>query len=117
MGEASGTGASAVGAAAPVACTLPPDGMADRLAEMEALFARGLTALEREPLQLRLTFTAAEEAGARDLFAREQECCAFLTFTYIPVDSGVTVAVTAPPDAAPTLDGLEALANAGLRTR
>ncbi|MEU5876949.1 hypothetical protein [Spirillospora sp. NPDC047279] len=98
----------------PIVCTLSPNEMVGRLTEFETLFAEALTKVEREPLRLRLTFGAgvgaAKEARLRDVFAAEQRCCAFLAFTFDRTDAGLRVEVTAPEDAAATLDGMQALA-------
>lgn len=96
----------------PIMCTLSPNSMVDRLGEFETLFARGLTRLEREPLLLRLTFEAdaARQARIRELFAREQQCCAFLTFTVEETEAGLLVSILAPAEAGPTLDGFQMLA-------
>jgi hypothetical protein len=96
----------------PIMCTLSPDRMVRRLTELEGLFAEGLTGVERAPLRLRLTFDADadREAVIRDLLAREQRCCAFLGFSFERAAAGLVVEVTAPQDAGPTLDGMQALA-------
>ncbi|RAY15201.1 hypothetical protein DPM19_10805 [Actinomadura craniellae] len=97
----------------PITCTLSPDKMIDRLADFEALYAARLTALEREPLRLLLTFAGADTAGRariRELFDAEQQCCAFLTFTYAQTDDDLKVTITAPAEAAPALDVMQALA-------
>lgn len=97
----------------PIVCTLSPNMMIDQLMEYERLFKRELTALEREPLRLRLVFGAAEgarEAELRELIAREQECCAFLTFTWERTDAGLVAQIVAPAAAERTLDGLQTLA-------
>jgi hypothetical protein len=97
----------------PIMCTLSPNKMVDRLTEFEALFAAELTAVERGSLRLRLTFgdvTPERQQEIHELFDAEQECCAFLNFAY-GVDGGqLKVTVTAPPEAGPTLDGFQALA-------
>ncbi|MGH3388841.1 MAG: MerR family transcriptional regulator [Actinomadura sp.] len=82
------------------------------MTEFEDLFAEGLTGVERGPLRLRLTFDAdaGREAVIRDLLAQEQRCCAFLGFSVERVDAGLVVEVTAPQDAGPALDGMQALA-------
>lgn len=97
---------------APTMCTLSPNTMVERLTEFEALFAEGLRRLEREPRVLRLTFEADtdREAAIRDLFAREEQCCAFLGFSYERTGSGLVVEVSAPQEAEPTLDGMQTLA-------
>jgi len=96
----------------PIMCTLPPNGMVERLTRFEELFAASLTGLEREPLLLRLTFeTGAErEAQVRELFAVERRCCAFLTFGYERTGAGLRVSIAAPTGAGTTLDGFQALA-------
>ncbi|WP_344831867.1 hypothetical protein [Actinocorallia longicatena] len=96
----------------PIMCTLTPNKMVDRLMDFEALFAEHLTILEREPLLLRLTFAVddSQEEKVRELFAAEQQCCAFLTFTYDRTGDGLVVSIAAPEEAAPTLDGFQTLA-------
>jgi hypothetical protein len=94
----------------PIMCSLPPDGMVERLTAFEDMFAEGLTGVEREPERLRLTFDAGREAAIRELFAAEQRCCAFLAFGFERVGGLLVVEVTTPADAGPTLDALQALA-------
>jgi hypothetical protein len=96
----------------PIMCTLPPNSMAERLTDLEALFAQGLTGLEREPLLLRLTFAvdAGQEIKVRELFAAEQKCCAFLTFAFERSEPGLVVSIAAPTGAGPALDGFQTLA-------
>ncbi|WP_051712765.1 hypothetical protein [Spirillospora albida] len=96
----------------PIMCTLSPLSMARRLTEFASLFAAGLTGVEREPSRLRLLFAAdaERESVIRDLFAREEQCCAFLSFAYQRTGTGLVVEVTAPEEAGPTLDGMQRLA-------
>lgn len=96
----------------PIMCTLTPNKMVDRLTEFEDLFAEHLTGIEREPLLLHLTFAVEEgkEAKVRELFAAEQQCCAFLSFTYAHTEQGLVVSIAAPAEARPTLDGFQTLA-------
>ncbi|GAA4361388.1 hypothetical protein GCM10023088_01810 [Actinomadura verrucosospora] len=96
----------------PIVCTLSPNKMVDRLAEFESLFAESLTGVEREPLRLCLMFDAdqAREAQLREVFEAEQQCCAFLGFAFERTGAGLRVEVTAPPEAGPMLDGMQALA-------
>lgn len=96
----------------PIMCTLSPNSMVDRLAEFEALFAERLAGMEREALLLRLTFTidAGQEAKVRELFEAEQQCCAFLTFTFNRTEAGLVVSIAASDEAGPTLDGFQTLA-------
>src|SRR3954453_2310032 len=64
------------------ACTLPTADRPGRLAEFEGLFAslRGLRREEPGWLRLRLDGGEDIEAQARDLTAREAECCTFFDF-------------------------------------
>lgn len=96
----------------PIMCTLSPNSMVDRLTAFETLFATSLTGLEREPLELRLSFAveADQEAQVRELFAAEQQCCAFLTFAFERTEAGMVVSITAPAEAGPTLDEFQTLA-------
>lgn len=67
--------------------------------------------MEREPLLLRLRFAvqAGQEEKVRELFAAEQQCCAFLTFSYSRADAGLVVSIAAPQEAGPTLDRFQTL--------
>ncbi|GAB3661721.1 hypothetical protein GCM10027589_24240 [Actinocorallia lasiicapitis] len=96
----------------PIMCALSSGGVVARLEEFKGLFAEGLTGVEREPLRLRLIFDAdaAREAVVRELFAREERCCAFLEFGYGRAEGGLVVEVSAPDGAGATLDGMQALA-------
>jgi hypothetical protein len=86
--------------------------MVGRLAEFETLFADRLVAVEREPLRLRLTFDVddTQEPAVRDLFAREQQCCAFFSVNFVRLGGRLLGDVGVPAEAGPTLDGMQALA-------
>jgi hypothetical protein len=74
---------------APHACTLPTAEQPLRIAEFDSLFADGLRGLERQtPTQLTLTLDSAMESTARDLTARETNCCSFFGFTFTPDQDG-----------------------------
>lgn len=94
----------------PIMCTLSPNKMVDRLTEFEGLFAEHLTGMDREPLRLTFAVDAGQEEKVRGLFASEQQCCAFLTFTYERTQDGLVVSIAAPQEAGPTLDGFQTLA-------
>jgi hypothetical protein len=96
----------------PIVCTLSPNLMPGRLTEFDELFARHLVGVERELRRLRLLFDGdgAVEAGVPDLFAREQQCCAFISLTYTRRDAHLVVDVGVPAEAGPMLDGLQAIA-------
>src|SRR5690348_16526591 len=63
------------------ACTLPTAERPLRLAEFQTLFATALRGQERlSPTHLRWRIDPAAESTARDLTARESECCSFFAF-------------------------------------
>ncbi|MEJ3742572.1 hypothetical protein WEI85_04655 [Actinomycetes bacterium KLBMP 9797] len=69
------------------ACTLPTAERPLRLAEFDDLFAtavRSVDTLAPTHTRMRLAGPAGLAARARDLTAREAECCSFLTFTITP---------------------------------
>lgn len=88
-----------------------------RLAEFDGLFGTSLISHRREnPLCLRLRLAGGldVESAARDLTAREAECCSFFDFRVSREDTDVVVDVRVPPDKAVVLDGLAAQAAAAL---
>jgi hypothetical protein len=102
---------------APEACTLPTAERPFRVAEFDNLFTDSLRRVERQtPTELSLTLDAAMEATARDLTARESNCCSFFEFTFTPGQDGeLQLLVTVPSAHADVLDALTARAAAGLR--
>ncbi|MET8845968.1 hypothetical protein [Amycolatopsis sp. NPDC004625] len=99
------------------ACTLPTADQPRRLAEFDGLFGTSLSSLRREHpqwLRLRLAGGVDVETAARDLTAREAECCSFFDFRVSREDAEVIVDVRVPPDKAVVLDGLVAQAEAAL---
>lgn len=92
---------------APASCTLPTAERPARGAEFDDLFAAGLREQQRlGPTLLRWRLDPAAEAAARDLTARETQCCSFFTFTFAADGAGVTVTVEVPAEYASVLDGL-----------
>jgi hypothetical protein len=103
-----------VGWVAADACTLPTANRPGRLAAFDGLFAalRGLR--REEPGWLRLWLDDAEGVAeqARDLTAREAECCSFFDFDVRREAGEVVVDVRVPPNRVAVLDGLAAQAEA-----
>jgi thioredoxin len=101
------------------ACTLPTADRPSRLAEFEGLFAslRGLRRKEPGWLRLRLDDGEGIEARARDLTARESECCSFFDFAVRRGDGEVVVDVRVPDSRVVVLDGLTAQAEAAFAAR
>jgi hypothetical protein len=90
----------------PIACTLTPDGMADRTQWLRRLGAESLVSGERRDDRLELRFEASAEDEVRRWVRAEGECCAFLGFDLDPAGEELRVRVTGPPGAEPVLDGL-----------
>lgn len=93
----------------PSACTLPSSEQPLRAAEFDELFATAVRAIERPAAErLVLIIDAGSEGTARDLAARENECCSFFDFAFSAADGDeVRLAVGVP---AGRVDVLEALA-------
>lgn len=79
-----------------LACTLPPEGLQQRLAWIEAVTARGLVAhtLTGDSLQLRYRLELAAELER--IVAAERACCAFLRFDLQRLDGEVQLTLHAP---------------------
>jgi hypothetical protein len=93
----------------PDACTLPTADQPFRVAEFDDLF-RSARGTERVAgTTLRLTLDRSTLDFARDLAARETECCSFFDFSFSPVGEDiVTMQVTVPPAYTAILDALAA---------
>ena len=90
----------------PIACTLTPAGMTDRVGWLQRLGAESLLSGERQDGRLELRFEAAAEDEVRSWVRAEAECCAFLSFDLDRTGDELRLAVAAPPGAEPVLDGL-----------
>ncbi len=95
----------------PFVCTLHPNDFAGRLEDFRQGVFGYLRGMERpEPTRLRLIL--AEDAGleaVRGLLIREQQCCAFFTFTIIPYEGQLIADLEVPAEAVPALDGIAQL--------
>ena len=99
----------------PQVCTLPTADRPVRVAEFDALFARGLTAQERvSPTVLRWMLDPGVELTARDLTARESACCSFFSFEFTADADAVQLEITVPPAQVEVLDALATRAAASL---
>jgi hypothetical protein len=90
----------------PIACTLPPDGMTDRLALIDALAADALIdrTTTETGLRVRLRDTPEIEQRTLELVAAESRCCAFLDFTLARDRGELVLDITGPEDARPVID-------------
>ena len=96
----------------PAPCTLHPNEYAGRLEAFRQGVFTHMVGMERpEPTRLRLILTSDTNPEAvRELLLREQECCAFLSFTITPSDGQLLADLEVPAEAAPALDGMVTLA-------
>ncbi len=102
---------------APPACTLPSVEQPLRIAEFDALFASSLRDVQRlAGSRLRLLLDLGSAGAARDLTARESECCSFFTFTLTPVGGELQVDVEVPAAHVAILDALAERAAAQAKT-
>jgi hypothetical protein len=97
----------------PDACTLPTVEQPLRLAEFDELFANAVSRVEQvtaQHVRMRLAGPVGLEATARDLTARESECCSFFSFTITPepADQGeaLWLDIAVPVQYAGVLDAL-----------
>jgi hypothetical protein len=99
------------------ACTLPTAQLPLRRAEFDDLFATTVDVERRDPQHARLRLAGAEDlvADARDLTARETECCSFFTFTVTPEPPDRVVLHVAVPEAYTSV--LDALVDRAERAR
>jgi hypothetical protein len=106
-----------VGWVATAACTLPTADRPARFAEFDGLFAalRGLRREQPGWLRLRLDDAEGVAEQARDLTAREADCCSFFDFDVHREAGEVVVDVRVPPNRVAMLDGLAAQAEAAHR--
>lgn len=90
------------------ACTLPTADRPLRLAEFDRLFRTALRDVERRDaswMRLRLAVADGAEAQARDLAARESQCCSFFAFDVRRDGDDLVVDVRVPADRSDVLDG------------
>lgn len=88
-----------------------------RVAAFDALFARALRAVSRPAsCTVRLAVDRSAEGAARELAAREAQCCRLLNFTPTVCGDRVYLDVNVPPAHEAVLDALVTRAQAALRT-
>lgn len=81
---------------APIACTLTPVDLRERIVELAALTREALQSSERAGLALTLRYMPEAADRVRQMIAKERECCAFLTFAVDEVPGSLQVTITAP---------------------
>jgi hypothetical protein len=92
----------------PAACTLPTVEQPLRVAEFDDLFTSVRGAERVAATTLRLTLDRSSLDYARDLGARETECCSFFDFSFDTAGGTATMQITVPPAYTEILDALAA---------
>jgi hypothetical protein len=91
---------------APIACTLESGDFRQRLAWIAELNRDALRAQRRDGLRLELTYAPTALDRVREMVAREQDCCAFLTFDLQEEPDTVRLVIEAPENARDALDAV-----------
>lgn len=90
----------------PIACTLTPGDLRERLALIRRLTTEALLGHDRHGLVLALRYAPAALERVRAMVASEQHCCAFLKFEIREQGDVVHVTITAPENASDAADEL-----------
>jgi len=88
----------------PIVCSLGPEDLRQRLTVIRELNRRALRGRERDGLRLKLAYDADAEAEVRELVAMERRCCSFLDFRMNQLDGRFLVTITAPTEAADSIE-------------
>ena len=93
----------------PESCSLPTVERPLRVAEFDRFFGESVLRSARVgPTRLDLVLVPGAEATARDLAAREADCCSFFRFGFASAGSDVVMCIEVPESRADVLDALEA---------
>jgi len=96
----------------PIACTLAPDRVGDRLLDWQTMIGHATSRLDLDGGS-RFVFGDGVDIGALAVLASaEQDCCRFFSFTINIGFDGVTLDVTGPADAQPIIESMGAWAKA-----
>lgn len=94
----------------PLACSLGPGQLRERLAEIEAIGAGSLVGKTHDGGRHVLRFRAGGETERRleAIVAAESRCCSFLDLALDRTDGELTLTLAAPAGGEPVADGLAA---------
>lgn len=96
---------------APEACTLPSAAPPPRVAEFADLFATAVEAVQRaSPASATVTLPLGLLETARDLAARETECCSFFDFAVEPEGDHAAMTIRVPVQYADVLTAMTGVA-------
>jgi hypothetical protein len=99
--------------ALPIACTLRPGELRERLGLINTLTRHSLVSYERSDLVLRLRYAPDAVVQVRAMVDKESQCCAFLTFDVCEEVDAMRVTIAAPEQARDAADELFAQFVAG----
>jgi hypothetical protein len=86
--------------AQPIACTLEPEAMPDRLAEWKAVLGQATARTRAADGAIRVEFSNDFDlSGLAALVVAEQHCCAFFAFNITVDHRGIALEVRAPEGA------------------
>jgi hypothetical protein len=85
--------------ALPIACTLTPGDLKERLGAIQTLTRDALLRWERDGLKLALWYAPDAVERVHAMVAGEQRCCAFLKFEVRKQPDAVHLTITAPENA------------------
>lgn len=88
----------------PIACTLQSGDFRERLAWIAELNREALRSRRRNGHRLELIYARDALDRVRDMVAREQDCCAFLTFDLRTEEDSVRLVIEAPEHERDMLD-------------
>jgi hypothetical protein len=97
----------------PIACTLMPGNLRERLASIQTLTNEALMGYSRDGLELALRYAPEAVEQVRAMVVGEQHCCAFLNFDVRQQSDAILVTITAPENARDAADELFAQFIAG----
>jgi hypothetical protein len=90
----------------PIACTLETGEFQECIAGIADLNREALRSQRRDGLRLELTYAPAALDRAREIVAREQKCCPFLTFDLREEKDAVRLVMEAPQAARDIVDAV-----------
>jgi MerR family copper efflux transcriptional regulator len=100
-------GTQPVAATQPIACTLEPDAVPDRLEAWRATLENAVSRTAAADGALRIEFgDTTHLAEMARLVEAEQRCCAFLSFAIVIDSAGLALEVRAPASAADVVSAI-----------
>jgi hypothetical protein len=88
----------------PIACTLAPEEYKSRVASIGDLARGALRSHARGDLELQLVYAADAAEEVREMVRKEQDCCAFLTFSLEERPEEIRLTIKVPERARETAD-------------